>query len=92
MSAYLYVDGLTPSVSMEALIRLFSQCGTVLCIEILPPLHQEVVGMAIVQMESTEEADRAIQVTNKITLNGRVLTAYKDPIADANIQVRSPHD
>jgi RNA recognition motif-containing protein len=92
MSAYLYIDGLTPSVSMEALIRLFSQCGTVLCIEILPPLHEEAVGMAIVQMESIEEADRAIQVTNKIPLNGRVLTVYKDPIVDTTIQARSPHD
>ena len=36
MSAYVYVDGLTSSVSMEVLIRLFSGCGTVRSIQFFP--------------------------------------------------------
>jgi hypothetical protein len=39
MSAYLYVDGLAASISIEALITLLAGCGTVLSIELLPPVE-----------------------------------------------------
>jgi RNA recognition motif-containing protein len=79
MSAYVYVDGLASSVSMEVLIRLFSDCGTVRSIDILPKINGQALGIAKVQMGSAEEADRAIEIMNQATLNGRVLIVFKEP-------------
>jgi len=86
MSAYLYVDGLASSVSMEVLIRLFSDCGTVRSVDLLPKINGESLGIAKVQMGSAEEADRAIQVTNKTILDGRVLVVFKEPETNAKLQ------
>jgi RNA recognition motif-containing protein len=79
MSAYVYVDGLASSVSMEVLIRLFSDCGTVRSIDMLPKINGQSLGIAKVQMGSAEEADRAIQIMNQATLNGKVLVVFQEP-------------
>jgi len=79
MSAYVYVDGLASSVSMEVLIRLFSDCGTVRSIDILPKINGESLRIAKVQMGSAEEANRAIEIMNEATLNGKVLVVFKEP-------------
>ena len=79
MSAYVYVDGLASSVSMEVLIRLFSDCGTVRSIDILPKINGKSLGIAKVQMGSAEEANRAIEILNQATLNGKVLVVFKEP-------------
>ena len=85
MSAYLYVDGLASSVSMEVLIRLFSDCGTVRSIDILPKINGESLGIAKVQMGSAEEANRAIEIMNQATLNGKVLVVFKEPETNGKI-------
>jgi RNA recognition motif-containing protein len=85
MSAYVYVDGLASSVSMEVLIRLFSDCGTVQSVDILPKINGEFLGMAKVQMGSADEADRAIEVMNQATLNGKVLVVFKEPETKAKL-------
>ena len=85
MSAYVYVDGLASSVSMEVLIRLFSDCGTVRSVDILPKINGESLGIAKVQMGSAEEADRAIEVMNKTTLNGKVLVVFKESETNAKL-------
>jgi hypothetical protein len=38
--------------------------------------------------EAAEEADQAIQVMNKATLNGRVLVVFKEPETNTQIQGR----
>ena len=78
MSAYLYVDGLAASISIEALITLLAGCGTVVSIELLPPMHEESLRMAKVQMGSAEEANQAAQVMNNTTLNGSLLVTLKE--------------
>lgn len=85
MSAYVYVDGLASSVSMEVLIRLFSDCGTVRSVDILPKINGESLGIAKVQMGSAEEANRAIEIMNHTTLNGRVLVVFKEPETNAKL-------
>jgi RNA recognition motif-containing protein len=86
MSAHMYVDGLASSVTRDVLITLFSGCGTVRSIQILPKMNGESLGIAKVQMGSAEEADRAIQVMNKTILNGRVLVVFKEPETNAKLQ------
>jgi hypothetical protein len=44
MGAYLYVDGLAASIGIEALITRLAVCGTVLSIELLPPVHEDLCG------------------------------------------------
>lgn len=85
MSAYVYVDGLASSVSMEVLIRLFSDCGTVRTVDILPKINGESLGIAKVQMGTAAEADRAIEIMNHTTLNGRVLVVFKEPETNAKL-------
>jgi RNA recognition motif-containing protein len=86
MSAYVYVDGIASSVSMEVLVRLFNACGTVRSVDMLPKINGESLGIAKVQMGSPEEADQAIEIMNKATLNGKVLLVYKEPETNTHIQ------
>jgi hypothetical protein len=72
------MDGLAASISIEALITLFAGCGTVLSIELLPHEHEESLRIAKVQMGSAEEANQAVQVMNKTTLNGSLLVVLKE--------------
>ena len=88
MSAYLYVDGLGTSVSLEALITLLAGSGTVLPIELFPQVYEESLQMAKVQMGSAREADAAVQVINNTTLNGSLLTVLKTSEFNATRQVR----
>ena len=86
MSAYLYVDGLRTSVSLEALITLLAGSGTVLSIELFPQVYEESLRMAKVQMGSAEEADAAGQVMNNTILNGSLLVGLKESEFNAKMQ------
>ena len=43
------------------------------------------LGIAKVQMGSAEEANRAIEIMNHTTLNGRVLVVFKEPETNAKL-------
>jgi RNA recognition motif-containing protein len=48
-------------------------------IDIHPKINGKSLGIAKVQMGSAEEANRAIEIMNQATLNGRVLVVFKEP-------------
>ena len=60
MSAHVYVEGLPTSATEEDLTTLFSECGTVLSVQIARTEDGSSIGIAEVQMARAEEAEQAI--------------------------------
>jgi len=60
MSAHVYVEGLPTSTTEEDLTTLFSECGTVMSVQIARTENGSSIGIAEVQMARAEEAVQAI--------------------------------
>src|SRR5688572_29830816 len=73
MSAHVYVEGLPSSVTEEDLTTLFSECGTVLSVQITRTEDGSSIGLAEVQMAQAEEAEQAIHALHHVRLHGQLL-------------------
>ena len=73
MSAHVYVEGLPTSVTEEDLTTLFSECGTVLSVQIARTEDGSSIGIAEVQMAQAEEAVQAIHDLHHVRLHGQLL-------------------
>jgi RNA recognition motif-containing protein len=69
MSAHVYVEGLPTSATEEDLTTLFSECGTVLSVQIARTED----GIAEVQMARAEEAEQVIHDRHYVRLHGQLL-------------------
>ena len=75
MAKKLYVGGLPYSTSEDALRDAFAQAGTVTSATIIKDkMTGRSKGFGFVEMESDEEADKAIAMWNGKELEGRSLT------------------
>ena len=73
MSAHIYVEGLPTSVTEEDLTTLFSECGTVLSVQIARTENGSSIGIAEVQMAGAREAEQAIHDLHHLRLHGQLL-------------------
>jgi RNA recognition motif-containing protein len=75
MEAKLYVGNLPYSTTEEDLRSLFAQAGTVVSVALIKDRESgRSKGFAFVEMESQEEAEKAISMFNGSQLNARALT------------------
>jgi RNA recognition motif-containing protein len=73
MSAHVYVEGLPTSATEEDLTTLFSECGTVLSVQIARTEDGSSIGIAEVQMARAEEAEQIIHDMHHVRLHGQLL-------------------
>jgi len=81
----LYVKRLSPNMSEEALLHVFSQFGTVQQLKILSRPGQGSTGEALVRMRDVEQAEWAMQQLNNSILQGAstpILVRYADTPED----------
>ena len=71
MSATLYIDGLLASISQAELKGMFSRFGNVL--HIMKPVTSSVGS---VEMETLEEAMRAVRALHRSCLGGKLLLVF----------------
>ena len=76
MSATLYVDGLLASLSKPELKGMFSRFGTVLTVDIVKAPTLQSVGIGKVEMETLEEASRALRALHRTYLGGKLLLLF----------------
>ena len=73
MSAHVYVEGLPTSTTEEDLTSLFTECGTVLSVQIARTEDGHSIGIAEVQMAGAREAEQAIHDLHHVRLHGQLL-------------------
>ena len=74
MESKLYVGNLPYSARDDSLQELFSQAGTVVSANVITDRESgRSKGFAFVEMSSSEEAEKAIQMFNGYSLEGRDL-------------------
>jgi RNA recognition motif-containing protein len=76
MSATLYVDGLPTSISRPELKGMFSQFGKVLTIETMKAHTPQSGSIAIVEMETLDEAMTAVRSLHRSYLSGKFLLVF----------------
>ncbi|MDR4480174.1 MAG: hypothetical protein R3B37_10590 [Nitrospira sp.] len=91
MGGQVCVDGLPPSVTEEDLRTLFSACGTVVSVEMLPTLNGQFLGIAQVEMARAEEADRAIRALHHTKLGDHTLLVFRGNRRVARSNRLEPH-
>lgn len=75
MNKRLYVGGLSYDTTDDGLNELFSTAGTVLSAEVIKDRYSgRSKGFGFVEMESEEEAEKAVAQFNGTTLDGREVT------------------
>lgn len=91
MGGQVCVDGLPPSVTEADLRTLFSACGTVVSVEMLPTLNGQFLGIAQVEMARAEEADRAIRDLHHTKLGAHMLLVFRRNRRGAGSNRLEPH-
>jgi RNA recognition motif-containing protein len=76
MSATLYVDGLPTSISRPELKGMFSQFGNILTLKLVKANTPESEHIAIVEMETLEEAMRVVRSLHRSYLSGKLLLVF----------------
>ena len=77
MNDHICVDGFPPSLTQEELKILFSECGAVLSVELLRSADGNSLGVAWLQMESSQAAQNAVRLFHHTQLGGRTLLVYQ---------------
>ena len=72
------------AVTEEELKTLFSECGTVLSIQMATPEEGHPLGFARVQMGPHEAAEQAIRTLHHVKLDGSTLLVYRSSPDSAN--------
>lgn len=74
MSQKIYVGNLSNNIANEMLAEQFSKFGTVYSAKIITDREtNRSMGFAFVEMESSEDAEKAIMFLNGSTLDGRFI-------------------
>lgn len=76
MSATLYVDGIPTSISRPELTGMFSQFGNILKLDIVNADTPQSESIAIVEMETLDEAMRAVRSLHRSYLGGKFILAF----------------
>jgi len=76
MSATLYVDGLPTSISGPELKGMFSQFGNVLTLDFVKADTPQSEHIGIVEMETPEEARRALRALHRSYLGVKFLLVF----------------
>lgn len=78
MSHEICIDGFPPTVTAEELKILFSECGPVLSVDLVRSVEGSSMGVARLQMESSEAAENAVRMFNRAKLDGRTLLVFSN--------------
>ena len=89
------VEGLPPSITVQELKDLFSECGPVFSVELMTTVEGHPMGIAKVTMGQVEGAEKAVRILNHIQLDGRTLLVFRTwaaPMGGLNPKQESAYD
>ncbi len=73
-----------PTVTEQELRDLFSECGTVLSIQMATTVEGRSLGFATLEMGTAEAVEQAIRTLHHVELGGSILLVYRSTQVSAN--------